>query len=262
VSRIHATAIVDPKARLAQSVTVGPYAVIGPDVIVGERTTIGAHCVIEGRTTIGEDNRIWQFCSLGAAPQDKKYGGEPTELAIGHRNTIREFCTFNTGTVQDTRVTRLGNDNWVMAYVHIAHDCQIGNQTILANNATLAGHVQIGDWVIVGGLTGIHQFCKVGAHAMLGFASAVSQDVPPYMMVDGNPLAVRGFNIEGLRRRGFSPERIGAVKEMHRLLYRKGLALETAVAEIEGLRASVPEAVADIDVMLRFLAAAKRGIAR
>jgi UDP-N-acetylglucosamine acyltransferase len=244
VSRIHATAIVDPKARLAQSVTVGPYAVIGPDVIVGERTTIGAHCVIEGRTTIGEDNRIWQFCSLGAAPQDKKYGGEPTELAIGHRNTIREFCTFNTGTVQDTGVTRLGNDNWVMAYVHIAHDCQVGNQTILANNATLAGHVQI------------------GAHAMLGFASAVSQDVPPYMMVDGNPLAVRGFNIEGLRRRGFSPERIGAVKEMHRLLYRKGLALETAVAEIEGLRASVPEAVADIDVMLRFLAAAKRGIAR
>ena len=260
--RIHPSAIVDAGARLAGSVTVGPYAVIGPEVVIGERTTIGAHCVIEGRTTIGENNRIWQFCSLGAAPQDKKYAGEPTELVIGHRNTIREFCTFNTGTVQDAGVTRLGDDNWVMAYVHIAHDCQIGDQTILANNATLAGHVRIDDWVIVGGLTGIHQYCKVGAHAMLGFASAVSQDVPPFMMVDGNPLAVRGFNVEGLRRRGFSLERIGAVKQMHRVLYRKGLALETAMVEIEALRLAIPEAAADVDLMLRFLAGAKRGIAR
>ncbi len=262
MASIHPTAIVDPKAELAASVSVGPYAVIGPHVRLGEGSSIGAHCVIEGRTTIGRDNRIFQFASLGAAPQDKKYAGEPTELHIGDRNTIREFCTFNLGTAQDSGVTRVGNDNWIMAYVHLAHDVQLGNQTILANNATLAGHVHIGDWVIIGGLTGVHQFTKVGAHAMAGFASHISQDVPPFMMVDGNPLAVRGFNVEGLRRRGFTPERIAAVKQMHKSLYREGKTLQQACDDITALAATAPDAKADIEMMLAFLAQATRGIAR
>jgi len=237
---IHPTALVDPGAALDPSVDIGAYSIIGPHVRIAAGTTVGAHCVIEGHTTIGENNRFFQFCSIGAAPQDKKYAGEPTELVIGDRNTVREFCTFNCGTVQDGGVTRVGSDNWIMAYVHIAHDCQVGNQTILANNATLAGHVHLGDWVIIGGLTGIHQFVKIGAHAMAGFASAVSQDVPPFMMVDGNPLAVRGFNAEGLRRRGFGPERIAAVKQMHRALYRSGKTLADARADILALAQSAP----------------------
>jgi len=237
---IHPTALVDPGAALDPSVDIGAYSIIGPHVRIAAGTTVGAHCVIEGHTTIGENNRFFQFCSIGAAPQDKKYAGEPTELVIGDRNTVREFCTFNCGTVQDGGVTRVGSDNWIMAYVHIAHDCQVGNQTILANNATLAGHVHLGDWVIIGGLTGIHQFVKIGAHAMAGFASAVSQDVPPFMMVDGNPLAVRGFNAEGLRRRGFGPERIAAVKQMHRALYRSGKTLADARADILALAQSRP----------------------
>jgi len=259
---IHPTAIVDPGAQLAPTVTVGAYALIGPGVRIDEGTTVGAHCVIEGRTTIGRDNRIFQFCSLGAVPQDKKYAGEPTALAIGDRNTIREFCTFNLGTVQDSAMTRIGSDNWVMAYVHIAHDCQVGSHTTLANNATLGGHVHLGDWATIGGLTGIHQFVKVGAHAMAGFASAVNQDVPPFMMVDGNPLTVRGFNVEGLRRRGFSAARIAAVKQMHRLLYRSGHTLEQARELIAALAAQMPEASADVGLMSGFLAVASRGIAR
>ena len=262
MTTIHPTAIVDARAELAPSVSVGPYSIVGPQVVIGERTSIGAHCVIEGRTKIGRDNRIFQFCSIGAVPQDKKYGGEPTALEIGDRNTIREFCTFNLGTAQDAGVTRVGCDNWIMAYVHIAHDCQVGDRTTLANNTTLGGHVHLGDWVVIGGLTGIHQFVKIGAHAMAGFASAVNQDVPPFMMVDGNPLAVRGFNIEGLRRRGFTPERIAAVKQMHRLLYRDGLKLDEARARIEALGDSSPAARADVDAMLAFLAGATRGIAR
>ena len=194
-NNIHPTAIVEDGARIHPSVAVGPYAVIGAEVEIGAGSTVGAHCVIEGHTTIGEDNRIFQFASLGAAPQDKKYGGEDTRLVIGHRNTIREFCTFNLGTAQDKGVTTIGDDNWIMAYVHIAHDCVVGNRTILANNATLAGHVQVADQAIIGGLTGIHQFVKVGAHVMAGFASHISQDVPPFMMVDGNPLAVRMTDI-------------------------------------------------------------------
>ena len=223
MAQVHATAIVDAGAELAAGVTVGPYAVIGAGVQLGQGTTVGAHAVIDGPTRIGRDNRIFAHACLGGAPQDMKYRGEPTELEIGDRNTIREFCTFNRGTAQDAGVTRVGNDNWIMAYVHIAHDVQVGNRTILANNATLAGHVHIGDWVIVGGLTGVHQFCKIGAHAMTGFQSHVSQDVPPFMMVSGNPLGVHGFNVEGLRRRGFSRERIAQVRQMHRLLYRDGL---------------------------------------
>ena len=259
---IHPTALVDPAAELGATVSVGPYAVIGAGVTVGEGTTIGAHCVIEGPTCIGRDNRIFSHAALGAAPQDMKYRGEPTALEIGDRNTIREFCTFNRGTVQDGGVTRIGSDNWIMAYVHVAHDVQLGQHTILANNATLAGHVHVGDWAIVGGLSGVHQFCKIGAHAMIGFQSHVSQDVPPYMTVAGNPLAVAGFNAEGLRRRGFSRERIALVKQMHRLLYRDGLTLESAREAIAALVGTVEDGDADIALLLDFLAASTRGIAR
>jgi UDP-N-acetylglucosamine acyltransferase len=259
---IHSTALVDRAAQLDDDVSVGAYTIVGGEVRVGKGTRIGPHCVLEGRTTIGRDNRIFQFSSIGAAPQDKKYAGEPTELQIGDRNTIREFCTFNVGTAQDAGVTRVGNDNWIMAYVHLAHDVQLGSNTTLANNATLAGHVHVGDWVTVGGLTGVHQFVKIGAHAFVGFSSAVTQDVPPYMMVDGNPLAVRGFNIEGLRRRGFGPERLAAVKQMHRLLYRNGLTFDAARQAIDALGGDTPEAAADITMMSEFLARATRGIAR
>lgn len=260
--QIHPTAVVAPGAELAEGVVVGPYAVIGARVRIGAGTHIGAHCTVEGVTTIGADNRIHPHSAIGGPPQDKKYAGEPTELLIGDRNTVREFCTFNTGTVQDGGVTRIGHDNWIMAYVHIAHDVQLGDQCILANNATLAGHVHIGDWAIVGGLSGVHQFCKVGAHAMIGFSSAISQDVPPFMMVDGNPAHVHGVNAEGLRRRGFGSERIAQIKQMHRSLYRKGLTLADATAEITALRGAVDGGDADVDALLGFLAAAKRGIVR
>ena len=259
---IHSTAIVDANAVLHSSVEVGPYTVIGPHVRIGAGTRVGAHCVIEGHATIGCDNHIFQFNSLGAIPQDKKYAGEPCELHIGNRNTIREFCTFNIGSPGDVGVTRVGDDNWIMAYVHIAHDCQVGNKTILANNTTLGGHVHLADWVIVGGLTGIHQFVKVGAHAMVGFSSAVTKDVPPFMMADGNPLAVRGFNIEGLRRRQFSAERIAAIKQMHKLMYRIDQTMAKAVEDMKVLAAATPEAADDIALMLDFIAASTRGVAR
>lgn len=259
---IHPSAIVHPQAQLDSTVRVGPYAVVGPKLRIGAHTTVGPHCVLEGDTEIGCHNQIFQFASLGAQPQDKKYAGEPTQLIIGDRNTIREFCTFNTGTVQDGGVTRIGNDNWIMAYVHIAHDCVVGHNTILANNATLAGHVHVGDWVILGGLTGVHQFTRIGAHAMAGFASHISQDVPPFMMVDGNPLAVRGLNLEGLRRRGFSAQRLAAIKQAHRLLYRQGLTLEAARTAMAELPATYPEAAADIALLLDFIASSTRGIAR
>ena len=262
MTAIHPSAIVDAGAELAEGVEVGPYAVIGAGVKVGSGSRIGAHCVIEGPTTIGRDNRIHAHAVLGGAPQDMKYRGEPTELHIGDRNTIREFCTFNRGTVQDAGVTRVGNDNWIMAYVHIAHDVQLGDRTVLANNATLAGHVQVGDWAIVGGLTGVHQFCKIGAHVMTGFQSHVSQDVPPFMTVSGNPLTVHGINAEGLRRRGFARERIALVKQMHRLLYRDGLTLEQARTALQGLQGTVADGDADLQQMLDFLAAATRGIVR
>ncbi len=258
---IHPTAVVEPGAQLDSSVSIGPYAVIGPHVRIGAGTTIGAHAVVTGHTTIGVDNRIFQFASIGAAPQDKKYAGEPTALTIGDRNTIREFCTLNTGTAQDTGLTRVGDDNWIMAYVHIAHDCRVGNGTVLANNVTLAGHVQIDDFAIIGGLTGIHQFTRVGAYVMAGFASHISQDVPPFMMVDGNPLAVRGLNLEGLRRRGFSSERVAAIKQMHRFLYRQGLTLAAARSAIAELQAP-EDARGDVARMLELVDASSRGIAR
>ena len=262
MTSVHPTAIVEKGAQLDASVTVGPYTVIGPHVKVGAGTVIAAHCVIEGHTTIGRDNRIFQFGSIGAVNQDKKYKGEPCELVIGDRNTIREFVTLHIGTVQDKAVTRIGDDNWIMAYTHIAHDCVVGHNTTMANNTTLGGHVEIGDWVTLGGLTGVHQFCHVGAHAMIGFQSHVSQDVPPYMTVSGNPLGVHGFNAEGLRRRGFSAERIALVKSMHRLLYRKGLTLDQATSEIEALKGTVADGDADVQLLLDFLAASSRGIVR
>jgi UDP-N-acetylglucosamine acyltransferase len=262
MASVHPTALVDPKADLDTGVSVGPYSVIGPNVKIGAGTTVAAHVVLEGHTTIGRDNRIFQFNSIGAANQDKKYGGEPTRLVIGDRNTIREFCTLQVGTVQDKAVTTIGSDNWIMAYCHVAHDCIVGSNVTLANNATLAGHVEVGDWVTVGGLTGIHQFVKVGAHVMIGFYSAVSQDVPPFMLVDGNPLAVRGFNVIGLRRRDFSPARIAAIKQMHKLLYREGRTLDDARAAIDALAQSAPEAAGDVGLMSTFLAASTRGIAR
>ena len=203
-------------AQLDSSVEVGAYSVIGPQVKIGARTKIGPHVVIEGDTTIGCDNVFYQFSSIGAAPQDKKYGGEPTRLVIGDRNTIREFCTFNRGTAQDAGVTRLGNDNWIMAYVHLAHDCSVGNHTIFANNAQLAGHVQVGDWAILGGHSGVHQFCKIGAHAMLGMFTSLTQDVPPFVILNGNPAAAHGVNVEGLRRRRFSREEIDAIRNADR----------------------------------------------
>lgn len=262
MTQIHATAIVDARAQLDSTVSVGPYSVIGPHVQIAAGTRVGAHCVIEGHTRIGQDNNIFQFNSIGAIPQDKKYAGEPCELHIGDRNTIREFCTLNIGSPGDIGVTRVGDDNWIMAYVHIAHDCQVGDKTILANNTTLAGHVHVADWVIVGGLTGIHQFVKIGAHAMVGFSSAVTQDIPPFMMADGNPLAVRGFNIEGLRRRGFGDERMSAVKQMHKLLYRSGKTLAQAQADVAALAQTYPLAEADIALMDAFLTQSTRGIAR
>jgi UDP-N-acetylglucosamine acyltransferase len=262
MAQVHTTAIVDAAAELAAGVTVGPYAVIGAGVSVGEGTTIGAHCVIEGPTRIGRDNRIHDHASLGCAPQDMKYRGEPTELHIGDRNTIFQFCTFSRGTAQDAGVTRVGDDNWVMAYVHIAHDVQLGDHTILANSATLAGHVHIGDWVFIGGLTGVHQFCKIGAHAMTAFQSHVAQDVPPFMTVAGNPLAVAAINAEGLRRRGYSRQRIALVRQMHKLLYREGLTLERAREAIAALRGTAEGGDADVQLLLDFLAASTRGIAR
>lgn len=262
MARIHATALVDAQAELGDDVEVAAYAVIGPHVRIGEGTRIGPHAVVEGHTTVGRDNRIFQFCSIGGAPQDKKYGGEPTLLTIGDGNTIREFCTLNTGTVQDAGVTRIGNDNWIMAYVHVAHDCQIGSHTIIANAVQLGGHVQLDDWVFLGGLSGVHQFVRVGAHAMTGFQTRLSQDLPPFVTASGNPAEAQGINQEGLKRRGFDAERIAQVKQMHRLLYRKGLRLDEAVQQIDALRADAPQSEADIRLMLDFLAAATRGIVR
>jgi UDP-N-acetylglucosamine acyltransferase len=260
--RIHPTALVDPGAELDSSVEVGAYSVIGAQVRIGAGTRVGPHCVIEGRSSIGGDNHIFQFASIGAQPQDKKYGGEPTCLSIGSGNTIREFVTINTGTAQDAGVTRLGDDNWIMAYVHIAHDCQIGDHVILANAVQLAGHVHLGDWAFLGGLTGVHQFVRIGAHAMTAFQTRLAQDLPPFVTAGGNPAEAQSINAEGLRRRGYSAERLAIVKQMHRLLYRKGLTLEAALEQIEALRGEVEEADADVALMQEFLASARRGIVR
>ena len=264
MSGIHPTALVDAGAELDASVTVGPYTVIGPHVRIGAGTSVGPHCVIEGHTTIGRDNRIFQFNSLGAIPQDKKYGGEPCELVIGDRNTIREFCTFNIGSPGDVGVTRVGDDNWIMAYVHLAHDCQVGNNTIFANNAQLAGHVHVGDWVILGGFTVVHQFVRIGAHSMTAMCSLLFADLPPFVMCQGQPAAARSMNYEGLRRRGFSAERIAGVKAMHKALYRQDLSLEAAQAQIAAISQTQPQCEPDVRMMNDFLqqTSAQRGIVR
>jgi UDP-N-acetylglucosamine acyltransferase len=261
---IHPTALIDPQAQLDASVSVGAYTVIGPHVKVAAGTTVGPHCVIEGHTTIGRDNRIFQFASLGGIPQDKKYAGEPCELVIGHRNTIREFCTYNIGSPAGGGVTKVGNDNWLMAYVHLAHDCIVGNNTIFANNAQLAGHVEVGDWVILGGFTTVHQFVRIGAHGMTSLNAMLVADQPPFVMSQGQPARARSMNFEGLRRRGFAPERIAAVKAMHKALYRDGLTLEQSRQRIAELTAKTPTAADDVSMMLDFLAKAspERGIVR
>ncbi|MBL8526990.1 MAG: acyl-ACP--UDP-N-acetylglucosamine O-acyltransferase [Burkholderiales bacterium] len=229
---IHPTAIVHHGARLASDVEVGPYAVIGDAVEVGAGSSIGAHAVINGPTRIGRDNRIFQFVSLGEMPQDKKYRGERTSLEIGDGNTIREFCTFNRGTVQDAGATRVGNDNWIMAYVHLAHDCQIGSHTVFANNAQLAGHVHVGDHAILGGFTVVHQYVRIGAHAITAMGTIVLQDIPPFVTAAGNTAKPYGINSEGLKRRGFSAETIAQIKRAYKSLYRSGLSLEDARLEI------------------------------
>ncbi|MDD0809064.1 acyl-ACP--UDP-N-acetylglucosamine O-acyltransferase [Curvibacter sp. RS43] len=264
MAQIHPTAIVDPAAELDSSVTVGAYTLIGPNVIIGAGTTVGPHCVIEGNTSIGCDNRIFQFNSLGAIPQDKKYDDEPCELIIGDRNTIREFCTFNIGSPGGGGVTRIGNDNWIMAYVHLAHDCLVGNHTIFANNSQLAGHVVVGDWAILGGFTVAHQFVRIGAHSMTAMCSLLFADLPPFVMCQGQPAEARTMNFEGLRRRGFSAERVAAVRAIHKLLYRSNLALDAACTEISRLTESHPEAAADVQMMLGFLEQTppNRGIVR
>jgi UDP-N-acetylglucosamine acyltransferase len=255
---IHATAQVAPGAELGDGVEVGAYAVIGPDVQVGANTRIGPHAVIQGPTRIGADNVIFQFASVGSAPQDKKYKGEPTRLEVGDRNVIRECVTLNRGTTKDQGVTRIGDDNLFMAYAHVAHDCQIGNQCVLANNATLGGHVLLGDWVIMGGLSAIHQFCKVGAHAFIANNAAVTRDVPPYVMTVGQPAAAHSVNSEGLKRRGFTPEQIRNIRSAFRLLYRSGLKLADATAQLAALAQEQPE----LKLIVEFLPTSTRSIVR
>jgi len=257
-THIHPTAIIERGAKIAPGVEIGAYTVIGPHVEIGTGCVIGPHAVITGHTRIGENNRIFQFVSLGEIPQDKKYAGEPTQLEIGDNNTIREFCTLNCGTAQDAGVTRLGSHNWIMAYVHLAHDCQIGNNTIFANNTQLAGHVHVGDHVILGGFTGVHQFVRIGAHAITGISSVVLQDVPPYVMVSGSSARPYGINAEGLRRRGFAPAAIAGIKRAYKTLYKSGLTLDQArSALIEQTRDC-----AQIQLLVDFLAIPGRGIAR
>jgi UDP-N-acetylglucosamine acyltransferase len=251
-------AVVDAKAALDPSVEVGPFSVIGPGVSIGAGTVIGPHCVFGGPARIGRDNRFVSGCSIGGRPQDKKYAGEPTTVEIGDRNTFFEFCTINRGTPQDIGTTRIGDDGWFMAYTHVAHDCTIGDNVIMANAATLAGHVHVHDWAILGGFTKVHQFCHVGAHSFCGMNVDLTRDVPPYVMVAGNPPAPYGINSEGLRRRGFKPEQVRSIKDAYRILYRSELRLEQALAELQRLEASHPE----LALLTRFLADSSRSIVR
>ncbi len=251
-------AVVSPQARLASDVTVGPFSVIGPDVEIGPRTVVGPHAVINGPTILGADNRVFQFASLGDAPQDMKYRGEPTRLEIGDRNVFRESCTVNRGTTHGEGVTRIGSDNLFMAFSHVAHDCQIGDRTVFANCASLAGHVEIGDWAILGGLTAVHQFAKIGAHAFLGGGSIVSRDVPPYIMVAGNPAVPHGVNSEGLRRRGFTAEQIRHIQSAYRILYRMELRLEEAVERLAELAREQPE----LTLLVEFIGRSTRSLTR
>jgi UDP-N-acetylglucosamine acyltransferase len=256
MSQIHPTAIVDPRARLGADVSIGAYTIVDGDVEIGDNTSIGHHCVVTGHTKIGSGNRIYHFVSIGEANQDKKYQGEPTRLVIGDRNTIREYCSLNRGTVQDHGVTTLGSDNWLMAYVHVAHDCIVGNHTTIANCTQLAGHVQVGDWATLGGFTGVHQFVKIGAHVMCGVSSVVLMDIPPYVTCGGNPLSAAGVNSEGLRRRGYTPDQISNIKRAYKTLYRNGLTFAEAKAAL------AVEQSPEIAVLSKFLIESTRGIVR
>jgi len=262
MARIHPTALVDGSAQIAADVEIGAYSVVGPNVTIGPGTSIGPHVVVQGHTSIGRGNRIHPFASIGGPPQDKKYADEPTRLEIGDGNTIREYCTINTGTVQDTGITRVGSNNWLMAYVHIAHDCVVGDNTIFANNAQLAGHVTIGDWVILGGMTGVHQFVKIGPHAMTAGGTILTQDIPPYVMGAGNPASARGMNVEGLRRRGFTAEAVASLRRAYKTLYRDGLSLEEALTQLQAQAAEEPEHGEHLQLFLRFLRESERGILR
>ncbi len=253
---IHPTAIIDPAAELDEGVEVGPYAIIGPRVQIGGGSSVGPHVVLRGPTSIGRDNRIFQFASVGEDPQDKKYAGEETRLEIGDRNVIREFVTLHRGTAQDAGVTRIGNDNLFMAYVHVAHDCQIGDHVIMSNAASLAGHVLVGEWAILGGFVIVHQFCRIGAHCLAGGGSVVLQDIPPFILVSGHPARPRGINFEGLRRRNFEPEAIAAIKQAYRLLYKSRQRLEEALTAMRALGSP------DVDRLADFVAASPRGFVR
>lgn len=255
---IHPQAIVSPRARVAENVEIGPYSVVGDDVEIGTGTSIGPHVVIKGPTSIGRSNRIFQFASIGDDPQDKKYAGESTRLEIGDRNTVRECCTINRGTVQDEGVTRIGSDNWFMAYVHIAHDCRIGNHTVLANCATLAGHVELGDFAIMGGFSGVHQYCRIGTHSFLGMYAGITRDVPPYVMVSGRPAEPKGINLEGLKRQEFGTDQIKSIRNAYKVIYRSGLKLSEAVERLEEAVAAQPE----IRPLVDFLRSSKRSIIR
>ncbi len=255
---IDSRAVVASSARLHEDVTIGPFAIIGDDVEIGRGSRVDAHAVIKGPTTIGADNHIYSFASIGGDPQDKKYKGEPTRLVIGDRNTIREGCTLNRGTVQENGVTTIGNDNWIMAYVHIAHDCRVGDNTIFANNATLAGHVHVGDYAILGGFTGVHQFCRIGAHALASVLSYVTKDIPAYVTVSGRPAEPRGVNAEGLKRRGFSTAQIRNIREAYRTVFRQALKLDEAIALLEELVPDQPE----VELFLASLRDGTRGLAR
>ncbi|MES2500079.1 MAG: acyl-ACP--UDP-N-acetylglucosamine O-acyltransferase [Pseudomonadota bacterium] len=257
-AKIHPTAIIDAKAELDSSVTVGAYSTIGAHVKIGADTRIASHVVLKGPTTIGKNNQIFQFSSLGEAPQDKKYRDEPTTLEIGDNNTIREFCTFNRGTIQDKGATKIGNNNWIMAYVHIAHDCTIANHTIMANNSSLAGHVDIHDYAILGGFTLIHQFCKVGAHVITAVGSVVFKDIPPYVTAAGYDAKPHGINSEGLKRRGYSQESIAQIKRAYKVLYRNSLTLEEAKLELADMQKDCQE----IALLINFLKISTRGIVR
>jgi len=258
----HPTAIIHPNAKLADDVEVGAYSIIGEHVEIGAGTVIGPHVVIDGHTTIGRNNRIFQFSSVGEVPQDKKYRDEPTRLVIGDNNTIRECCTLNLGTAQDKGVTTIGSDNWIMAYVHVAHDCVIGDHNIIANSVQFAGHVEIGNRILIGGLSGIHQFVRIGDFAMLGFQTRLSQDLPPFVTAAGNPAEAKGPHQEGPRRNGYSDARLDMIKKMYRTLYRSGSSFEAAKQELASLQGQVPEADVDIGNMLSFLNNASRGIVR
>ena len=255
---IHPSAIIAGSAVLADDIEVGAYSIIGDDVRIGPGCKVDSHVVINGPTTIGSNNRFYQFCSIGDDPQDKKYRGEPTRLEIGNGNTIREFCTVSRGTVQDEGVTIIGDDNWIMAYVHVAHDCRIGDHCIFANNATLAGHVYVGDWAILAGFTGAHQFCRIGPHAFLGMYAGTSQDVPAYTMIGGQPPAPKGINSEGLKRRGFDAEQIRNIRSAYRVVYRSGLKLADAITELEQVVETQPE----VELFLTSLKSSERGIIR